>query len=650
MYDRDLEGLPEELIRAQQFIFDAKVDEATRLIESFQKRENLSSREIASCHYLQAEMLSYQGRYQEAFNRFDLVFKEAIETEELLAISALIQKSFILSWMQRIDEAFSFIQKLEELMSSVKRKDTKDYKLREAKLVFLKGAINIQQDPDKAIVLLERSLKLRKETGIKEDIAQSYFWLASVLALRKGELELAIEHVNSGLSLLRDIKKKNAIYGGKFFAAMIFNLKGELDLSIEYYEEILGIVKEYGNNHWLSLVLNNMSGAYRMKGRIDDALGCIKQAIDLSKEMGIKEAEATCHDFYIKYLIQAGDLEQAKKALIRFESLSQELNDDVIKLEYLFCRALILKTSSRTINRGKAEEILKNLLEEKNLSHEMESGVLITLSDILLNELRVTDDPEVLSELESYITQLLEVAEKSHSFIVLGESYLLRAKLALLTLNLPEARRFLTRGQRITEKYGLTNLAVKISNEHDDLLKKLEEWGRLKEEQSSISDRLDLARIGDQVELMTTKRIPEPEPTSDEDPVVILIMSEGGNPIFSQSFSEEWRFEEHLFGGFLTAVNSFSDEMFSEELDRANFGEYTLLMKSTPPFVICYLFKGQSYNAQKRLKCFIKQIQEKAVVWEVFNRCRESNRHCQIREVPSLENVITELFIEKTIP
>jgi len=40
-----------------------------------------------------------------------------------------------------------------------------------------------------------------------------------------------------------------------------------------------------------------------------------------------------------------------------------------------------------------------------------------------------------------------------------------------------------------------------------------------------------------------------------------LITSEARTPIFSKSFIEEFSFQDHLWGGFLTAFNSFSDEI-----------------------------------------------------------------------------------------
>ena len=51
------------------------------------------------------------------------------------------------------------------------------------------------------------------------------------------------------------------------------------------------------------------------------------------------------------------------------------------------------------------------------------------------------NEVEVLNELGSLIAQLLENAEESHSYWIMGDIYLFQAKLALLSLNLKKTRR-----------------------------------------------------------------------------------------------------------------------------------------------------------------------------------------------------------------
>ncbi|UCC19085.1 MAG: hypothetical protein JSV62_13415, partial [Promethearchaeota archaeon] len=157
------------------------------------------------------------------------------------------------------------------------------------------------------------------------------------------------------------------------------------------------------------------------------------------------------------------------------------------------------------------------------------------------------------------------------------------------------------------------------------------------------------AQLNKQMERMIRRRELDVPELLDEEPVLLLIVSEGGTPLFSQSFIEDESFEDHLFGGFFTAINSFINEKFSEGLDRAIFGEHTLLMNSVPPFLMCYVYKGQSYSAHHRLKSFINELKGNIDVWKTIEKFYQTNQEIQIKDVPLLDSLINDIFIEKTI-
>ena len=148
---------------------------------------------------------------------------------------------------------------------------------------------------------------------------------------------------------------------------------------------------------------------------------------------------------------------------------------------------------------------------------------------------------------------------------------------------------------------------------------------------------------------MVEKRIIEVPELSDEQPVLLLIITEGGTPFFSQSFIEEKSFESHLFGGFLTTIDYFIKEMFSEGLERAVFGEHTLLMKSLPPFFITYIFKGNSYYALKKINYFRDYIQKNDSIWSKLLKYFQSNQSIRPKDFPLLDSLITEIFITKSV-
>ena len=89
-------------------------------------------------------------------------------------------------------------------------------------------------------------------------------------------------------------------------------------------------------------------------------------------------------------------------------------------------------------------------------------------------------------------------------------------------------------------------------------------------------------------------------------------------------------------------------ETFSEGLDRFIFGNYTLLLKSVAPFFVCYVFEGESYYAHQRIKYFIENVQKEGI-WQNLIKLLQSNRSIHLNDVPLLESLITETFINKSI-
>jgi len=130
----------------------------------------------------------------------------------------------------------------------------------------------------------------------------------------------------------------------------------------------------------------------------------------------------------------------------------------------------------------------------------------------------------------------------------------------------------------------------------------------------------------------------------NEEPVLLLILTDGGVLIFSHSFAEEWSFDSELFGGFLSAFNSISDEIFSEGLDRVKFGQHTVLMEPLANFSVCYLYKGQTYLAKQKLAEFTELIQESASIEQIFQKFEKTSQVIEIEDFPFLKPLITQIF------
>ncbi|MHA1916531.1 MAG: hypothetical protein ACW97V_19435, partial [Promethearchaeota archaeon] len=59
--------------------------------------------------------------------------------------------------------------------------------------------------------------------------------------------------------------------------------------------------------------------------------------------------------------------------------------------------------------------------------------------------------------------------------------------------------------------------------------------------------------------------------------------------------------------------------------------------------------KGQSYSAHQRVMYFIDKLQKDKEVWRSFVTYHQKNQEIQLKDIPSLEHLINEVFIEKNI-
>ena len=501
---------PEEVIRAEKLIDDAKLDEALILLNNFEQKEGLSHYEINSCHLLQCQMLFWQGKLEELIKHAEQLYKESDGLENsFLKVDSLLLMTHAFTRFGKFDEASDLIKQGEELINKIPQELTKAYKQREAYLAFLKGYFinrrSDQKNVDLATKHLEHSLALREELGIKHEIAETLGQMAFNLYFFKGEQNRALKYAKRSLTLAKESSKKYFIAFSLNILALIYSFQGELDRSIRFYEQCLALFKEFSNKDRLAGTLNNLSYSYKRRGELSPALESIEQSMALNLGLGRLRELALNHDYLIQILIDKGDLARAQQSLNDLKQLNLQLKDKQINLMYLLDKALVLKTSPRTIKRGKAEQILKHLLENKDLDYEGNLTVLLNLCDLLLTELRYTNELEVLDELKHYITQLLESAEKSQSYWVLCETCLIEAKISLLTFNIRKSQRFLTQAHQIAERFDFTQLTVKIANEKEELLKKLDLWEKLKEEGASMSDRMELARLDENIVKMIQK-------------------------------------------------------------------------------------------------------------------------------------------------
>ena len=605
------DSITEEIISLDER-FEGKEDEFLQAIEEIQNRGNISIKDDLLCEAVKARTHMSIGSFGVAMRTTRRLYKKGkINNIPLAMIDALSLKFFTKWVLGEFDyvKLWEFIEESENLLKDATQELKEDIEYRRSLIDFEKACIY-------------RNI---------------------------GDIDLALENCKKTLEACKRDKRLASMTSMVLMElGKIYYVKGELKISQDFLLQSIPLLISNNLTTRISKIyaLWDLGDNYRSQGRLNLAIETYKDALEMCKIIDIPVYTLVVYNSLIEAYIDENSLDDARKYLELLKVYT--LHHPGSEWAYKLSEARILKSTGGIQNLAEAEKILRMFKDEIRPGGDLNlaASIIIDLCHILLIELQITDDTEILDELESLVIQLLEIAEKQHSYTTLTSAKVFQGKLALMQLNTVDARKFLREAQKIADDYGLLKLALSISREHDKLLDQLELWEDLSKTKTTISERLKLASMDETIGFLKAKHALENHKFIPETPTMLLILSEGGVMTFSHPFDTKWKFDEEIFGSFLTAFNSFSDEFFSKGLDRAKFGEDMILMQAVDTFLVCYLFKGETYFAVKKLNKFVEDIQNNANIWNTLNTFYKTNQVVEIKDIPSLGNLITDIFIE----
>ena len=299
---------------------------------------------------------------------------------------------------------------------------------------------------------------------------------------------------------------------------------------------------------------------------------------------------------------------------------NEHSNDEFFSVNHLFSKALMLKESARLSDRVEAQKIFKEINNKNEFYSYITKESILYYLELLLDELKYSPNDALMDEIVKTNKKLMELAKNQASHILIAESMLINAKINILELNFDQARLELTQAQISAEERGLKLLSQKISNEHDNLLLKMNQWENILDDSSSIQERLELANLEEILRNMIQRSYMTEE--EQEKGLILLIANTSGLSIFSRKFLLDDQVEDQIVAGLLTAINTFSQETFKTEdsVERIKLGGNTVIIKKISDFNVCYAFKGPSYYAGKKVDLFITKIQDdKQIIEELHN-------------------------------
>ncbi|MFW9781806.1 MAG: tetratricopeptide repeat protein [Candidatus Heimdallarchaeota archaeon] len=640
------ELISEELQNINQIFNEGLYFKALDALDNFEQKSDLNPGDQAFCWILKSNIFIELGRSTDALKIAEKASKKCQDLGyKSLLLDSYISQSWALLNLRDLDAVLDLLSKGEDLLKELLVMPRSDSARKESllKLVKSKYLFYKSRDIDKALEYGEESLKISEEHDNNIEIALALA-INSGYYFRIGNLDRAREYLERCLKVQRTYRKRDDWRTLKDLG-VLNGVIGELDLALDYTKQSLEIAEEVGDINHIAQCLNNSSLIYRQKGNLDHAIADSERSIKIWERFDEKLYLLGGLDSLFIISLDANSLKQAEQYLQRMEQINNQEKDKTADVACRVNKALMLKMSLNSHDKERAKEMLQKIIEGEILNWEFTERALLHLCDIYLDDLQSSNKQEILSKINPLISRLSEFAESQHSYRLIAETNLLQGKLALIKMNMGDARQLFTKAERIADEHGLHLLARTISSEHDKLLEQLEQWANLQNTKAPVSERFKLVDIDKTLDHMKGKHMIEPPDLVEEDPILLIIMTKAGNAFFNYTFKKKWDYSD-LFSSFISAFNTFSSEIFAKTIDRIKIGENTISIKPVEPFVTCYVSRGQSYLAKKKLNKFSDTIKNKKDIWDTLIKSTKTFRELDVNNTPLLGAAVNEIFGE----
>ncbi len=424
----------------------------------------------------------------------------------------------------------------------------------------------------------------------------------------EGEYDSALKYFSEASSLndKHNWKLRQAVI--LLQKGLMYFLQDEMELAIVKYQESIKLAKEIGYTQGIRMNEGNLINCFFEKGDSHKAMKLAKIIYNRAQEAKTTGSIGFSLFIIIRSLLELGLDDQIPPYFDELEELATTFpQNSSVNYHCQFAKALVLKTSKHFADRIKAQTLFTQLLKDTPRT-SLDPRIGFHLAELTLKELQTTNNEELLVEFEQTLDLLKEKASQFKSPSRTVEIYLLESKLALIQTNLKEAQQKLDQALKLAREKNLHRMVFKVSKAYDKFLDEKKTWETLRE--APLKERLDKSQINQMIDQAIHRKSAKIEEIPEES-VYLFIISDFGLTVYSYDFQEEKVIDDQLVGGFLSAINTFCQEMFSSKgyLERVKYQEYTILLEPLgESFIGCYVIKGDSYLASKRLIQLIDEI------------------------------------------
>ena len=464
----------------------------------------------------------------------------------------------------------------------------------------------------KAMVLFNDVISESNSLETDFFVAGQYRLIGEVF-YQQGKLKEALEN---NLRSLRIREENNDILGigeSSSHLGKIFQEIGDLKSAKNYLEMGFEKRKELDFQSGVAASLDLLGNYYLETRDFIQANTCYSQSLEIKREYNDRNRIAKSLFDLVRANISLSE-DSAVIFLNELREINQDLDSPSIKSYAILSEALILKNSDRILKKAQALSLIKDMLQI-TLPSELSIFAYLELIDLLIYELKFSNDKELYNEIISNISKIEEIADAQHMIPLKIKSLIFNYKAALLNLHTSQASQYLLEAESLAREYGLRYLGEIVSSEYDQFLDNFEKWKEMSNSSHPISELIELSQFE---KIFNQPKPSEPQSEDQPNSQVLLIANEK-SILFSSQLSDK------VLGSIETIdfhklVYSYYREhkVDTNSIYRIPLRPYTILTRFTPHVSFALVIEGNSFYEIQKLDAFIEMVIGSSV-WKFLN-------------------------------
>lgn len=358
--------------------------------------------------------------------------------------------------------------------------------------------------------MLNEALAIIEEGTFEEEEEIEAWILKTKIKMIKGEFEEALESAEKSIELsearrdyIINLKDRILQLGdlwkqGKFkecYEIMMLT-KEKIREGVDFDVTQESVAKSYET---LGILNYN-------QGLFEDAINNLEKAHEIVKRYALKVDTCNLLFYLALSFVELGkeeNMEETRKTLMeRVGTHPCSISEVNLKL----IDAMQARRKPTWKEKAKAEELFEEITKSENLPFDLHVFTLTQFCDLLLEQLQSVENEEIFAKAKKITKEIHDLAEAKGSFNLLVNVLILKAKFAILELNLEKAYSLLDQAESIAKEKKMAYHLLQIENLRTIITSELEEVEKKIRQNLTLKERLDLLTFHDFFDLAINTR------------------------------------------------------------------------------------------------------------------------------------------------